>query len=526
MTAATGSGVTPSHTYSAPGTYTVTLNVTDSDGGLTNETSHQVSVGNVAPIAAFTITTATHHSRDNPSPSTPPPQPTPTADPSPIIDWTFGDDRHRIRRHPLAYVFGTRHLHRHPQRHRLRRRPHQRDLPLSYVANVAPIAAFTITTPAPLAGQPVSFDASTSTDPDGGSITNYPWTFGDSTTGSGVTPQHTYAAPGTYTVTLNVTDSDGGLTNETSHQVTVTANVAPDRGLHRHHPRTTRRDNPSPSTPPPQPTPTAAQSPPTPGPSVTAAPAPGVTPSHTYSAPGTYTVTLNVTDSDGGLTNETSHSVTIANVAPIAAFTITTRSPTGTTTRLLRRLHLNRPRRRINNLPTPGPSETATQDQASPHTHTYAAPGTYTVTLNVTDSDGGLTNETSHSVTIANVPPIAAFTITTGSPTGTTARLLRRLHLNRSRRRINNLLRLDLRGRRRGSPASPPQHTYPAPGTYTVTLNVTDSDGGLTNDDLPPGLRRQRRPDRGLHPSPRLTHRHCSPSPSTPPPQPIPTAAQ
>ena len=55
-------------------------------------------------------------------------------------------------------------------------------------------------------------------------------------------------------------------------------------------------------------------------------------------------------------------------------------------------------------------------DQASPHTHTYAAPGTYTVTLNVTDSDGGLTNETSHQVSVGNVPPIAAFTITTPAP--------------------------------------------------------------------------------------------------------------
>ena len=43
MTAATGSGVTPAHTYAASGTYTVKLTVTDNSGG-TGTVSHDVTV--------------------------------------------------------------------------------------------------------------------------------------------------------------------------------------------------------------------------------------------------------------------------------------------------------------------------------------------------------------------------------------------------------------------------------------------------------------------------------------------------
>jgi rhamnogalacturonyl hydrolase YesR len=84
-------------------------------------------------------------------------------------------------------------------------------------ANVLPVAAFTSSATNLVA----SFDGSTSKDPDG-TVTGYAWNFGDSTTGSGVKPTHTYAAGGTYPVSLTVTDNAGG-TNTVSHPITVAA---------------------------------------------------------------------------------------------------------------------------------------------------------------------------------------------------------------------------------------------------------------------------------------------------------------
>jgi hypothetical protein len=65
----------------------------------------------------------------------------------------------------------------------------------------------------------IAVDGSGSEDPDG-QISSYSWEFGDGSTATGAQASHTYAAGGTYTVTLRVTD-DAGLSDSASLQVEV-----------------------------------------------------------------------------------------------------------------------------------------------------------------------------------------------------------------------------------------------------------------------------------------------------------------
>lgn len=83
--------------------------------------------------------------------------------------------------------------------------------------NVNPVAVFSNST----SGLTVSVDASASVDPDG-SIVAYNWNFGDGGNAAGITAQHTYAAAGSYAVTLTVIDNSGGQANS-QQTVTVSA---------------------------------------------------------------------------------------------------------------------------------------------------------------------------------------------------------------------------------------------------------------------------------------------------------------
>lgn len=84
-------------------------------------------------------------------------------------------------------------------------------------ANLPPTAAFTSTE----SGLVTSLDGRTSFDSDG-TIASWAWTFGDGTSGTGATTQHTYDQPGTYDVTLTVTDDDGA-TATTTRAIQVTS---------------------------------------------------------------------------------------------------------------------------------------------------------------------------------------------------------------------------------------------------------------------------------------------------------------
>ena len=85
--------------------------------------------------------------------------------------------------------------------------------------NGTPVPSFTYAPSAPITKSDVTFDASLSTDSDG-RIVAYSWNFGDGTQGSGVLVKHSYSNDGAYTVTLTVTD-DRGQSASVSKSVSV-----------------------------------------------------------------------------------------------------------------------------------------------------------------------------------------------------------------------------------------------------------------------------------------------------------------
>jgi hypothetical protein len=94
--------------------------------------------------------------------------------------------------------------------------------------NVAPVASLS---PA-CTGLTCTFDSSGSSDSDG-TIVQRAWSFGDGTTGSGMTVQHTYNQAGVYTVSLTVTDDDGADDDDSKSiaLITLTANGYRVHGL-------------------------------------------------------------------------------------------------------------------------------------------------------------------------------------------------------------------------------------------------------------------------------------------------------
>ena len=163
-----------------------------------------------------------------------------------------------------------------------------------------PVANFTDS----VSGLTVSF-TNTSTDT-GGTITSYAWNFGDGNTSTSASPSHTYTAAGTYTVSLEVTDSTGA-TNTKSGSVTVSSGASGKpvasftdsvNGL------AVAFTNTSTDT----------------GGTISSyawnfgdgSTSTSASPSHTYTAAGTYTVSLTVTDNTGA-SNNTSQSVTVAS---------------------------------------------------------------------------------------------------------------------------------------------------------------------------------------------------------------------
>ena len=88
----------------------------------------------------------------------------------------------------------------------------------TFTVNAPPVVSFDFTPTSPVPGVEVWFDQVAS-DPNGDTVA-LAWAFGDGGVAAGQDPRHTYATPGTRTVTLKATDAHGLATTET-RQITV-----------------------------------------------------------------------------------------------------------------------------------------------------------------------------------------------------------------------------------------------------------------------------------------------------------------
>jgi PKD repeat protein len=158
-------------------------------------------------------------------------------------------------------------------------------------------------------GENVTFRGGNSA-PGSSAITGYAWDFGNGQTGSGESASTVYTAPGTYQVTLTVTD-ENGLSNSSSLQVEVTAPEAPQT------PPTAVIEGPGEAVADESVTFRGGNS--TPGSSAITSytwdfgngqTGNGESASTVYTAPGTYQVSLTVTD-ENGLNSSASQQISI-----------------------------------------------------------------------------------------------------------------------------------------------------------------------------------------------------------------------
>lgn len=250
-------------------------------------------------------------------------------------------------------------------------------------SNKPPVASFTTAQ----SGNTVTFDGTSSTDPDG-TIAGWSWNFGDGTTGTGSKISHTYTTSGTYTVSLTVTDNKGAPTTLTKTISVSVTNKPPVATFTNTVSGLTASIDGSAST---DPDGTIASWSWKFGDGQTGN---GSIVEHTYAASGTYAVTLTVTDNKGASTSITKNVVIpVANKAPVAAFTTAVSAKTLS----------------VNASGSTDPDGTITSygwnfgdgntGTGAVTTHTYTASGTYNVTLTVTDNVGA-TNQTTKTVTI------------------------------------------------------------------------------------------------------------------------------
>ncbi len=333
-----------------------------------------------------------------------------------------------------------------------------------------------------IVGQAVTFDGSASEDPDAGDELTYEWDFGDGETAEGETVEHTYSTTDLYTVSLTVTDKrDESDTHEVFAVIDLIVNSAPlasaglTKVIETNVGEAVSFD--------------ATESTDYDGDAISylwnfgdGATSTAATPIHTYTDYGVYQVSVTVTDTAGN-TDVDSLSV-LVNAYPVAYISEPSVSPLAVrtnTTIAFRGTNSGDPDGTIVSFDWDFGDGTSMNGQSV--IRSFADPGTYTVTLTVTDDDGVSLTDTTE-VIVENRPPVADAGPNRYMAVGDTLNLDGAASSDED----GDIVSYDWEVAD-DSGSTPDTYTgvtashgtIDTAGTYHVTLTVTDDDGGTSS---------------------------------------------
>jgi PKD repeat protein len=301
---------------------------------------------------------------------------------------------------------------------------------------------------------------------DDGSIASYSWTLGDGRTSTDSFISTFYPDNGFYTITLTVTDNDGDTSSDSV--LATVSNVAPDADLDllatRIPPGVSRTFEASAFDPGEDDTLTYAW---TFGDGGTAT---GQSVSHAWTTPGTYTITVRVSDGDGGSDPATAR-ITVRGV--VAAAGPDQQADEGD------RVSLGSPATSADDPFTSfawdfGDGATGTQRRTE---HVYRDEGTYTAALTATD-DGGSSTDAA-VIVVSNVPPTITGIAASGQA-GPGQPMSLKVFATDPGLDDELMASWDFGDGSTGTGIAV-DHSYGSAGTYTVEVTVVDDDGGETS---------------------------------------------